>query len=388
MFFNISNQSIEGAKLVFRDKHIIGLFVISLVAFLSFGFLFTKFEMNVGAEALAAAFGTLFIILSTKFLMEKESESKIQTEKQRELFSESLKKFQASGCLMAGVLRDRKITVEELSTLLGQHSELMILGNKDTIDRSHEFIEECQKLLEAENSHFFGSSDDTEDIIMNQSADLNDANTEKLWGIAVDFMSAAREGLQLPNTYETNLSNEKKLFEFKTTKDQIIRTVREELEGGLEEWFERKKFKNEFFKGTEQTITLLKQKCQFLREKVASSQISFSDQDRKPKPVNILYINNITGAGELRFIFGISIPEHTQPDSKTLEFFESLADELDWLGAQPKAEVKEKNNKFSYNVSAYINVAEVDPTRVEKLSRALKKMVGEYNREPRKKAKA
>lgn len=65
--------------MVFRDKHIIGLFVISLVAFLSFGFLFTKFEMNVGAEALAAAFGTLFMILSTKFLMEKESESKIQS---------------------------------------------------------------------------------------------------------------------------------------------------------------------------------------------------------------------------------------------------------------------------------------------------------------------
>ena len=54
---------------------------------------------------------------------------------------------------------------------------------------------------------------------------------------------------------------------------------------------------------------------------------------------------------------------------------------------ETKAEVKEKNNKFSYNVSAYMNVKEVDPTRVEKLSRALKIMVGEYNREQKKKAK-
>jgi hypothetical protein len=104
--------------------------VIALVAFVSFKFFFTKFEMNVGAEALAAAFGTLFIILSTKFLMDKESESKIQTEKQRELFEKSLTKFQESGSLMAGVLRDRQITVEEQSQLLNQHASLMILGNQ------------------------------------------------------------------------------------------------------------------------------------------------------------------------------------------------------------------------------------------------------------------
>jgi hypothetical protein len=288
---------------------------------------------------------------------------------------------------MAGVLRDRKITVEELSTLLERHSELMILGNQETIDRSHDFIEECQKLLEAENSQFFGSADATDDIIMNQSADLNDANTEKLWGIAVDFMSAAREGLLLPDTYKTNLSNEKNLFELKTTKDQLIRTVREELKGGLKEWFERKKFKNEFFEGTEQTLKLLLEKCQFLKQKVASSQISFSDEDRNPKAANILYINNITAAGELRFIFGISIPEHTQADNKTLQFFESLANELNWENAAAKAEVKEKNNKFSYNVSAYINVKQVNQTNVEKLSQVLKKMVGEYNRKPGKKIK-
>lgn len=371
--------------MVFKDKHIIGLFVISMVAFVSFGFVFTKFEMNVGAEALAAAFGTLFIILSTKFLMDKESESKIQTEKQRELFAESLIKFQASGSLMADVLRDRQITVEELSQLLTQHASLMILGNQKAIDQSHEFIMKCRDFLIDEIGIDFATADDSENISKNQSATLNSDQTTELWGIAVEFMGAAREGLDLPETHATDLNKQKKLFEklsvpeLSVPENQVVKPVRAELES-LEQWFEEKNFRMEYFAGTEQAIKCLRENSQYLKHKITRTLISFSDQDRNPKPANIMYWSYITADGRLRFSFGIGFADHAQIDNETGDFFKSLAVELDWDESKATVEHKERNGKPSFYITAYLNVKEVDPADMEKLSRTLKKMVNKYNR--------
>ena len=366
--------------MVFKDKHIIGLFVISMIAFVSFGFVFTRFEMNVGAEALAAAFGTLFIILSTKFLMDKESESKIQTEKQRELFEKSLQKFQESGSLMAAVLRDRQITVEELSKLLEQHANLMILGNQDTIDRSKEFIEKCRGILIEENGVDFQSPDETENISVSESAAIDNERTKELWGIAVDFMSAAREGLDLPKTHDAELSEQKALFEeLSAPENQIVRPVRAELDS-LEEWFEQKNFKNEYIAGTEKAISLLRQYSPYLTKKITKTLISFADQDRNPKPANIMYWSYITAEGRLRFSFGISFTDHAQIDNKTEEFFRSLAGELDWDESKATVEHKERNSRSTFFITAYLNVKEFDPADMKKLSLTLKKMVNKYNR--------
>jgi hypothetical protein len=366
--------------MVFKDKHIIGLFVISVLAFISFGFVFTKFKMNVGAEALAAAFGTLFIILSTKFLMDKESESKIQTEKQRELFSESLRKFQDSGSLMAAVLRDRQITVEELSQLLNQHASLMILGNQKALDQSHEFIAKCREFLIEENNIDFAMADDAENISKNQSANLNSEQTKELWGIAVDFMSAAREGLDLPKTHDADLSEQKALFEeLSVPENQLVRPVRAELDN-LEEWFEQKNFKNEYIAGTEKAISLLRQYSPYLTKKITKTLISFADQDRNPKPANIMYWSYITAEGRLRFSFGTGFADHAQIDNNTEEFFKSLADKLDWDESKATVEHKEKNGRSSFFITAYLNVKEVDPADMEKLSLTLEEMVNKYNR--------
>ena len=366
--------------MVFTDKHIIGLFVISIVAFVSFGFVFTKFEMNIGAEALAAAFGTLFIILSTKFLMDKESESKIQTEKQRELFSESLKKFQASGSLMAAVLRDRQITVEELSQLLAQHANLMILGNQDTINRSKEFIEKCRVILTDENGVDFQSPDETENVSVSESATIDSERTKELWGIAVDFMSAARLGLHLPKSHQAELSDQKALFQdLSSPKDQLVTPVRAELES-VADWFNQKNMQEQFIEGTENAIELLRQNSPYLKERITKSQISFADQGRKPKPANIMYWNYVSAAGRLRLAFGIGFPKHAKIDNKTEKFFDSLAADLNWDDANATVEHREKNDRSSFIVSAYINVKEVSPDEVEKLSRALETMVNEYNR--------
>jgi hypothetical protein len=373
------NQS-RGQKLVFRDKHIIGLFVISVVAFASFKFFFTKFEMNVGAEALAAAFGTLFIILSTKFLMDKESESKIQTEKQRELFEKSLTKFQDSGSLMAEVLRDRQITFEELSQLLNQHASLMILGNQKAIDQSHEFIAKCREFLIEENNIDFAAADDAENISKNQSATLNSEQTKELWGIAVDFMSAAREGLDLPKTHDAELSKQKALFEeMSVPENQLMRPVRAEL-NSLEEWFEQKNFKNEYIAGTKTAIELLGEYSPYLTQKITKTLISFADKDRNPKPANIMYWSYITAEGRLRFSFGIGFSDHAQIDNKTEEFFKSLADKLNWDGSRATVEHKERNGRSSFFITAYLNVKEVDPADMEKLSVTLETMVNKYNR--------
>ena len=63
------------------NPNLFGLIVISVAAFVGFGAIFSQMQPNIGAQASSAAFGALFILLSTKFLMEKESENKLKNEK-------------------------------------------------------------------------------------------------------------------------------------------------------------------------------------------------------------------------------------------------------------------------------------------------------------------
>ena len=63
---------------------LIGILIISVGAFFGFGSIFSYLDIGLGAQALTAAFGALFIILSTKFLMDTESASSLKREKDRE----------------------------------------------------------------------------------------------------------------------------------------------------------------------------------------------------------------------------------------------------------------------------------------------------------------
>ena len=65
---------------------LIEILIISVGAFFGFGSIFSYLDIGLGAQALTAAFGALFIILSTKFLMDTESASSLKREKDMLIF--------------------------------------------------------------------------------------------------------------------------------------------------------------------------------------------------------------------------------------------------------------------------------------------------------------
>ena len=58
-----------------------GVALIAIFAFFGFRSILTGLSQNIAIEAVIAAFGALFVLLPTKFLMEQESESRLKGEK-------------------------------------------------------------------------------------------------------------------------------------------------------------------------------------------------------------------------------------------------------------------------------------------------------------------
>ena len=113
------------------NYNLIGLVVISIAAFFGFGAIFSQMQLNIGAQASSAAFAALFILLSTKFLMEKESENNLKNEKANKVFAANLPSSLAANGL-APVISFLSIQVE-LSDLL------LIMETPKSVSFSHNF---------------------------------------------------------------------------------------------------------------------------------------------------------------------------------------------------------------------------------------------------------
>ena len=81
-----NNEKSPNKKSSTINYNLIGLVIISIAAFFGFGAIFSQMQLNIGAQASSAAFAALFILLSTKFLMDKESENKLKAEKEIKVF--------------------------------------------------------------------------------------------------------------------------------------------------------------------------------------------------------------------------------------------------------------------------------------------------------------
>ena len=67
-------------KKIREEISLVGIVIISIAAFFGFGKLFSYIETGIGAQALAAAFSALFLILSTNFLMKAQEQSSLKRE--------------------------------------------------------------------------------------------------------------------------------------------------------------------------------------------------------------------------------------------------------------------------------------------------------------------
>ena len=125
-----------------KNLSIIGILIISVGAFFGFGAVFSYLDTGVGVQALTAAFGALFIILSTNFLMEAQSSSSLRQEKNKLVFEKSLTVYKDTAQFILKILEDSKITFKQVNELRDKYySQAILLGSTETEEKLRQFIQ-------------------------------------------------------------------------------------------------------------------------------------------------------------------------------------------------------------------------------------------------------
>jgi len=287
---------------------LIGVVLISLATFFGFRSLFIEVNNDIASEAVMAAFAALFVILPTSFLMERESASRLKGEKRSTVFRSNLEDYRKAAIEMAGVLKDKTITSEELSLLRQNHALLVILGSKKAITASREFITKCQEIMEdSEESDIDGVR-------------LTPENERDLWDIAMEFLGAARDGLDLGED-QFDLQTEKEAFRGLNEKQSDIEKKfppRQELADGLDGWAGVRKLNTEQKNAIKLFIGNLITNNPGLMPKYTKTLISIRDT-LHPKEKVIFYIGSIDKKKNIKGAFAAT---------KELAFVESMAGDL------------------------------------------------------------
>ena len=277
---------------------LIGVMLISLAAFFGFRSLFIEVNNDIASEAVMAAFAALFVILPTSFLMERESESRLKGEKRSTVFRSNLEDYRKAAIEMAGVLKDKTITSEELSLLRQNHALLVILGSKKAITASREFITKCQKIMEdSEESDIDGVR-------------LTPENERDLWDIAMEFLGAARDGLDLGED-QFDLQAEKEAFRGLNEKQSDIEkkfSPRQELVDGLDGWAGSKNLNQEQKNTIKLFVNDLIENDPKLMPKYTKTLISIRDTSH-PKEKVIFYIGSIDKKKNIKGAFAATKDE-------------------------------------------------------------------------------
>ena len=177
-------------KISSSQRNLLSIFALCVLAFWGFGSIFSDLNLSISAEISTAAFGALFIILTTKFLMEQENDA---TRKQF-VYQQNVEEYKKYAKLQMNVLEDGTITKEEINQIKMCHALLLITGSEDAIKYSNTFL---QTSIEA-----FNESDGEQ---------IPDPKRNELVECTAKFLLAARSGLYLPNAH-INEQDQIKLF--------------------------------------------------------------------------------------------------------------------------------------------------------------------------------
>ena len=269
-----------------------GVALIAIFAFFGFRSILTGLSQNIAIEAVIAAFGALFVLLPTKFLMEQESESRLKGEKRSVVFRSNLDDYKSVATEIIQILRDRKLTTNELSLLRQNHAFMVLLGSTKAIEASRAFIIRCQEIMDS-------SDTDNEDGVL-----LDAQQEQDLWDLALEFLGAAREGLKLAED-DFVLESEKSAFRALNANQLEIEEKfipRQELIDGLDEWAKMRNLETLQKKTIHNFMNEMQKKNASLKEKYTKSAISFRDLGGK-KEKRIFYIYSINKNNEIKISF-------------------------------------------------------------------------------------
>lgn len=357
-------------KKSFSRKHsaLIGIFSITLAAFFGFNAVFSELRLSIGVQAVTAAFGALFIILSTKYLMEQESESKLVSEKRRAIFDDRLKEYKKSAAIMADVLKDHKVSLAELTDLQQQHVQLVLLGSREAIESSREFVEKCQELIKEKIS-----DEGMSDFDGSVAADLGPDQERELWAINLKYLAAARIGLELPED-DFQREAEQKAFGGIISKDIEIQeqvqtaTARVPLTGGLDQWKKERDLDPKLGAKLDELIEIIMGSSPDLGVKYTKTQISFQNMKHKNNQ-NIFYIGGISRKK------GIINCSTYQGDNERSS--EEMAEKLSSF--EPELTSRTQNNRTTYGVKLKFQASQINDEYLKPLTAAIPELVEELS---------
>ena len=271
---------------------------LSIFSFIGFQAVFSSLNQNIALEAIIAAFGALFVLLPTKFLLNHESEKRIENEKTAEVFKDNLKLYKEVSSLFLDTLEDQKITPDELSKLRKAHANLIILGSKEVIEASGEFTIKCQEIIQ-------NSDQDNDGGVQISKEDMTD-----LWNKAYSFLENSRKGLS-GNHFDGTSPNQRNTFDDIIANEQ---TVTEKFRQAIKDtaYFKLKNVTEKEKKSVNTFIEVIKAQIPFLQEKFTASTISVANTQSKGNR-NVLYIDirkRKNAEGKLR----IGFPEMPKSD--------------------------------------------------------------------------
>jgi hypothetical protein len=282
---------------------LIGIVFISFCAFFGFRTLFSDLNQNIGVEALAAAFGALFVLLPTKILMDQETENHIEGQKKTTIFNQRLQAYRKIGEVMFKVLEDGKIEVNELNNLRTVSIDLMILGSKDAIDQCLQFTESCTALVVKDGGEY-------RDVVLNSS------QYAELLIPGLKFYQYARESLNISD--DDFYMQEKwitRIQEMSTTVENLKPTARQPLKGGFNEWSRMREYSVNEQESLKRLIDTIKELNPNVIEKYTKSAISFSNSKLKK---NVFYIDYIVKKNSIKTI-KCGLPLISKDDSELCE---------------------------------------------------------------------
>lgn len=313
-----------GRKLISPTSLIV---LIAFAAFLGFGSLFEQFGEGIGVQSSAAAFSALFVILSTKVLLQQEQglqrqneQLKEDAERKRKVFETRINVYQKAASQISEVLENDEVSINDIHKFRMLALELQLVAGPKTLEKFN--------LLSSKALGFLKDSLDTsleeaKSSIPEESDSfsfpLSDAGRKEIWGAVANFLNSCREDLDLSQEkIGSDFSNQfnELLNSFSaadTSAEEVLRTVRTPLEGGIKEWVS-KKFPKENLKTlapkVEGFVQEMLDSSDDLEKKVTATLITIRKISARSHKKVVVYFGG-GGRKDQKFLIGFNVSDRS-----------------------------------------------------------------------------
>lgn len=167
-------------------KILIILAVVGIVVFFGYGPLFELVGGGVPGRVIGATFGSIFAILMTMFLLNKQTEIEQESKKSERVFDEKVKLYNSIIESAKNMLKDNKLDSEEMLTLPFTLIQMHMVGGDEAIKIYTEFFKKINDIY-----------DDDKD---NKIVQIPESEADKVFTLLSQFSVQCRVDLGISDT--------------------------------------------------------------------------------------------------------------------------------------------------------------------------------------------